>query len=92
MNVIRTIQTFQGHPVPSQVTRPKGPFPPELFADPEIVVDYDPAYSEDGMDFELGATAQNNFKPPRWLRCYDCHERVREDETELHSCEDYVDL
>lgn len=88
MHVIRTVATFQGHAVPSQVTRPKGPFPAELFRDPEVIYDYEQAYAEDGSNFEAGATAQNNFEPPMWLRCYDCHARVREDETELHECDD----
>lgn len=88
MHVIKTIQTYQGHAVPAYVHSPRGPFPPELLADPEIVYEYEPALSEDGMDYELGATAQNDFKPPRWLRCYDCHARVREDETDLHICEE----
>jgi hypothetical protein len=88
MHVIRTVQAFQGHPVPDRVTRPRGPFPPELFVQPEIVNEYDPAFNEDGDGFEPGSTAQNNFTPPKWLRCYDCHERVREDETEFHICEE----
>jgi len=36
----------------------------------------------------MGATAQNNFEPPAWLRCYDCHARVRDDETEQHECDE----
>jgi hypothetical protein len=87
MNVIKTVAAYQGHPVPNRVTNPRGPFPPELFEEPEVIYDYDPAFNEDGYDFEPGATAQNNFTPLRWLRCYDCHARVREDETELHDCE-----
>jgi hypothetical protein len=88
MHVIRTVATYQGHPVPTTVTRPRGPFPPELFRDPEVIYDYEQAYAEDGSDFEPGSTAQNNFEAPVWLRCYDCHARVREDETEYHECED----
>lgn len=87
MRVIKTVHTYQGHPVPSQITSPRGPFPPELFMQPEIVYDYEQAFAEDGSNFLAGATAQNNFEPPRWLRCYDCHERVREDETSDHECD-----
>jgi len=57
-------------------------------AKPEVIYDYEQAYAEDGSNFELGATAQNNFEPPKWYRCYDCHERVREDEIEQHDCGD----
>jgi hypothetical protein len=73
--------------VPDRVTQPRGPFPSELFRQPEVINDYEQAFAEDGENFPLGATAQNNFHPPRWLRCYDCHARVREDETEQHECE-----
>lgn len=88
MNVIRKVDTFQGHAVPTSAMRPMGPFPPEILAKSEVVYDYEEAFPEDGGDYPLGATAQNNFTPPRWLRCYDCHARVREDETEYHECED----
>lgn len=88
MHVIKTVQAFQGHPVPTKVTSPRGPFPPELFAQPEVISNYDPAFPEDGEDFPLGATAQNNFKPLKWYRCYECHGRVREDELEQHICEE----
>lgn len=88
MHVIRTVATYQGHAVPNQITRPKGPFPAELFSQAPVNYDYEQAYAEDGSDFPLGATAQNNFEPPLWLRCYDCHARVREDETEDHECQE----
>ena len=88
MHVIRTVATYQGHPVPNHITRPKGPFPAELFMQPEVNYEYEQAYPEDGSDFQNGATAQNNFEPPVWLRCYDCHARVREDETEDHECQE----
>ena len=67
---------------------PKGPFPRELFKEPEIVYDYSPAYAEDGSNFPLGATIQNNFQPLKFLRCALCLMRVLETETENHICED----
>jgi hypothetical protein len=88
MHVIRTVPTFQGHPVPTRVTQPQGPFPPELFYQSEVINEYEEAFPEDGGNFALGATAQNNFKPLKWFRCYDCHARVREDELDLHQCEE----
>lgn len=54
-------------------------------AQPEIIYS-DPAYSEDGSDFALGATVQNNYKPPKYLRCAACLARVLESETEGHVC------
>ena len=87
MHVIRQVDTFQGHPVPDRVVRPQGPFPAELFRQEPVNYEYEQAYAENGENFRMGATAQNNFEPPKWLRCYDCHERVREDETQNHECE-----
>jgi hypothetical protein len=88
MHVIRTIYPYQGHPVPQHAHMPVGPFPRELFAQGPINYDYEQAYAEDGENFEPGATAQNNFIPLKWYRCYDCHERVREDELDDHECEE----
>lgn len=87
MHVIRTVETFQGHPVPTRVTRPQGPFPPELFMNAPIVYNDEQAFAEDGSNFPLGATAQNNFTPLKWFRCRDCENRVREDELDLHECD-----
>jgi hypothetical protein len=88
MSVIRYVDCFQGHPVPKTAHRPKGPFPAELYAQPEIINDYEKPYSDDGSNFNPGSTAQNNFQGWRWLRCYECNGRVREDETEDHECEE----
>lgn len=80
-------QAIQVHPVPSSVRDPHGPFPADLFREPEIVVDYRPQLNEDGGDYPLGATAQNNYRPPRHLRCAACLVRVLETETESHVCD-----
>ena len=90
---IITKQAVQAHPVPSRVTAPQGPFPPELtvghpMAEPDIVYDYDEAYATDGSEYLPGATAQNNYRPPRYLRCSLCHVRVLDTETEYHVCEE----
>lgn len=81
-------QAVQVHPVPDRMMDPVGPFPPSLFKEPEIVVDYKPNINEDGSEFPLGATAQNNYNPPRYLRCALCLTRVLETETEYHVCEE----
>lgn len=78
----------QVHPVPATATNPKGPFPRELFREPDLVIDYDSQYSEDGSEHPLGATAQNNYNPPKYLRCARCFARVLEGETQEHSCEE----
>lgn len=81
-------QAKQAHPVPSRVTSPRGPFPAELFREPDIVDDYIPAMAEDGAEFPEGATAQNKFKPIKWLYCAVCYEKVKASETTAHVCEE----
>jgi hypothetical protein len=85
---VTRVDAVQVHPFPNKVESPKGPFPREMFFEPEIVSDYEPQFNEDGYGFEMGATAQNNFKSPRVLRCGSCLARVKENETEAHVCED----
>ena len=87
MKVTR-LQAVQIHPVPNKMESPRGPFPKELFRESEIVSEYEPSYAEDGRDFALGSTAQNNFTPPKVLRCGACFARVLENETSLHVCEE----
>lgn len=73
-------KAVQTHPVPTRVTQPQGPFPQEMFDEPEII---------DGVEideFLPGATVQNNFKPERQLRCARCQSRVKESETGNHIC------
>jgi len=81
-------QAKQTHPVPTRAHSPRGPFPPELFAESAIVTDYQPAYSEDGSEHPVGGTAQNNFKPIKWLYCGTCYEKVKSTETATHVCEE----
>ena len=81
-------QAVQVHPVPDRVMDPVGPFPPDLFKEPDIVVNNRPNQDEDGSDFPLGATAQNEFKPPKYVRCAYCLTRVLDAEKEQHRCED----
>ena len=76
----------QVHPVPSHIVTPQGPFPREMFAEPEIIDNYDPEASEDGSNFPIGATAQNNFKSPRIMICSHCEARVPENKTGDHTC------
>jgi hypothetical protein len=81
-------QAVQIHPVPDKVQNPQGPFPRELFRESEIVSDYEPSFAEDGSGFAPGSTAQNNYSPPKALRCGTCFARVMENETENHVCEE----
>jgi hypothetical protein len=79
-------QAVQTHPVPKQVSAPRGPFPDDLFREPEVATNYDP--TEYGGHIPLGGTAQNNYKPPKYLRCKACLGRVLETETDTHNCEE----
>lgn len=90
---IITKKAVQAHPIPERVSEPQGPFPPEMTvghpaSEPEIIYDYQSALSEDGSDYLPGATSQNNYKPPKYLRCALCHERVKEEDTEYHVCKE----
>lgn len=73
-------QAVQTHPVPKKVSAPQGPFPSEMFDEPDIISV--PEYQE----FAPGATAQNNFRPEKYLRCARCLARVKEADTETHIC------
>lgn len=84
---IQRIKTLQVHPVPSHEVSPSGPFPQELFDDPEVVVDFTQAETDDGSDLPIGATSQNNYQAPRRLVCAHCEARVWEHRTGDHVCE-----
>lgn len=84
---IQRNNAVQVHPVPKHVMDPQGPFPREMFEEPEIINDYESELAEDGANFPLGATAQNNFKAPRIMICSHCEARVPENKTGDHICE-----
>lgn len=83
---ITRVQAIQAHPVPKRVHEPYGPFPVELFDEPEIVYDYHSEDDDGTSSLEPGATAQNDYKPERFFRCRHCHARVTEAEMDAHSC------
>ena len=83
MRVIRK-QAYQGHAVPSTASHPVGPFPAELLRESVIVYDdNDP----DDM-YPAGATAQNNYAPPKLYKCQYCGDIVTEYEVDSHVCPD----
>ena len=84
---IQRIKTKQGHPVPKTAGYAKGPFPPELFEQPEVISNYTPQPDSGDEEIPLGATAQNNFKGIRWFRCKTCRDIVPESKLGNHSCE-----
>lgn len=80
---IERIQTKQGHPVPQSSQAARGPFPPEIFMRPQVVHEY----ARPGDEILEGATAQNNFKPPKVFKCRDCEALVMEYDIPTHVCE-----
>lgn len=84
---IEKIITKQGHPVPSTVMRPRGPFPPELLAEPKIVYDYDRQSDNGGEELPIEGTAQNDYREKKWYRCNLCESLVSEAQIETHICE-----
>lgn len=89
MKITRVV-TRQGHPVPDRVIAPRGPFPPEILAEPVVIDDYEPQDDSGGAPIPSDGTAQNGFRAVRWFRCRDCSEVLRENELEEHDCpEDY---
>lgn len=85
---ITRVRAVQAHPVPDKVHEPRGPFPDHLFDEPEINTEYESEYDEAGAEYELGATAQNNYKPVKHFRCRTCHARVVSTDLDIHTCEE----
>ena len=76
----------QPYATPKKVGRGRGPFPQEVLQESQIVTEYVSEINEDGSEFIPGSTAQNNYMPPKWLRCGTCMVRVKETEKEGHVC------
>lgn len=93
MRVIR-VDAVQAHPVPKHAYYPpSNVFSRDVTADPEIVYDYQSEDDEGTSSLGAGATAQNNYKAPKYYRCRTCSARVTEDEISSHECEyQYEDL
>ena len=85
---ITRVQAIQAHPVPKRVYEPRGPFPENLFDEPEIVDEYALEQDENGSEYSLGATAQNNYKPVKNYRCKVCDAKVTASELDAHVCEE----
>ena len=98
---IERVQARQGHPVPRQAGFARGPFPPELFEQPEIVYDRQPRPDdrEDEYNVSENFTTPTDSQEWKWFRCEDCRWVLREDELDAHMCDpdyefdddDYID-
>lgn len=67
----------QGHAIPSVAHSPRGPFPPEVLAQPRIELGENHADSlHEGLD---------NY---RLFKCRDCDEILSEEELDDHECDE----
>lgn len=82
---IQRIKAKQGHPVPKTAHSPKGPFPSELFGQPESEESNTPY--PDGEELPTGDTAQNDFRPVKWFKCKLCKDLIPEPQLGTHNCE-----
>jgi hypothetical protein len=85
---ITRVQAIQAHPVPKRVYEPRGPFPEHIFDEPEIVDEYQVEQDENGTEYDLGATAQNNYRPVKHYRCKSCDAKVTAIQLDSHVCEE----
>lgn len=76
MKVIRKF-AVQGHAVPSSSHSPKGPFPPEVLAQPRM------AYEEQHSD-----SLHPALDEVRFFKCRACEEVLFETELDNHDCEE----
>ena len=78
MRIIRT-PAYQGHAVPQRAGYAKGPFNPDVLAEPVIIV-------TDGEPEPYNATAQNDMRGEPLYRCQLCEGIVPESGIDAHQC------
>ena len=67
----------QGHAVPSVAHSPRGPFPPEVLAQPRMEMD---SYHSDSLHVGLDDV--------RFFKCRACEEVLLETDLDNHDCEE----
>jgi hypothetical protein len=75
MPIIRKF-AVQGHAVPSGYSSPRGPFPPEIFAQNPRAED----------EFPHSDSLHEALDNIRMFRCKDCSDILYEDELHTHDC------
>ena len=76
MPIVRKF-AVQGHAVPSVAHSPRGPFPPEVLAQPQMEMeDYYSDSLHEGLD------------DYRLFRCRRCEDTLLEAELDIHECEE----
>lgn len=86
MSRIQRIPTKQGHPIPHTAMPTQGPFPRELYMSLPVITEYEGISGNGGPEVPFGSTAQNDFRPLKWVRCTECLEVLKEDQTSSHEC------
>lgn len=76
MPIIRKF-AVQGHAVPLQAHSPRGPFPPEILASPQMEI------GENHSD-----SLHVGLDDVRFFRCKECDEVLLEAELNTHECEE----
>ena len=62
--------------MPSGYSRPRGPFPPEVLAQPKVVYEH-----------EHSDSLHEALDDVKMFRCKDCGDVLYEDELDLHDCD-----
>lgn len=68
----------QGHAVPSSVHSPRGPFPPEVLAQPQMT-----------ETMEYGDSLHVGLDDVRFFKCKGCNVVLESHELEGHNCSDF---
>jgi hypothetical protein len=79
MKLIRKF-AVQGHAIPKSTHTPRGPFPPEVLAGPQMEQDLEHA---DSLHVALDDV--------RFFKCKDCERILEELELEEHQCDEWDD-
>jgi hypothetical protein len=79
MKLIRKF-AVQGHAIPKSSHTPRGPFPPEVLAGPQMEQDLEHA---DSLHVALDDV--------RFFKCKDCERILEELELEEHQCDEWDD-
>lgn len=77
MPVIRKF-AIQGHAVPTYAHSPRGPFPPEVLAQPQMT-----------ETMEYGDSLHVGLDDVRFFKCKGCNEVLESHELEGHNCSDF---
>ena len=84
--MIRTVRAEQAHAVPAHSYAQRSIFDPGIYRSERPVLREDRVDEMGLPEAASGATAQNNFREVRYLRCSLCNEVMPEADTAYHTC------